>query len=300
MTGGTAVPDVKAEVRAFYDSVGWQEIGDGLYQNARYEDLRPVSREYIRRCHERVARHIPRTGRLLLDAGSGPIQYPEYLEYSRGYDRRVCLDISLLALREARKRIGAHGLFVLGDLAALPFRSAVFSGVVSLHAVHHVPMEEQATALAELDRVAETAGSAVVVYSWGGHSRLMAFFRPAIAAANGLRRQYARLRGRASSAARPSGVLGASGSHSFKHDYAWMKAALARIGGGDILVWRSVSTEFLRSLIFRRALGRSLLRLVYALEELAPHWFGRHGMYPMVVLRHGNRDHPRGNGYEMA
>ena len=37
--------DVKREVREFYDSIGWQQIGDGIYQNARYEDLRPVVRE---------------------------------------------------------------------------------------------------------------------------------------------------------------------------------------------------------------------------------------------------------------
>ena len=55
-------------------------MGEGLYQNARYEDLRPVAREYISRCHQRVSRHLPPEGRLFLDAGSGPIQYPEYLD----------------------------------------------------------------------------------------------------------------------------------------------------------------------------------------------------------------------------
>ncbi len=44
-------PDVKQQVRKFYDQVGWQLEADGLYQNAHYEDLRPVSAEYIHRCH---------------------------------------------------------------------------------------------------------------------------------------------------------------------------------------------------------------------------------------------------------
>ena len=47
-------PDVKQQVRKFYDQVGWQLEADGLYQNAHYEDLRPVSAEYIHRCHGRV------------------------------------------------------------------------------------------------------------------------------------------------------------------------------------------------------------------------------------------------------
>ena len=54
--------EVKQQVRAFYDQVGWKTVGEGLYQNARYEDLRPVSREYIHRCHLRVNRHLQPTG----------------------------------------------------------------------------------------------------------------------------------------------------------------------------------------------------------------------------------------------
>jgi len=124
-------PDVKQRVREFYDSVGWKQVGSGLYQNARYEDLRLVSREYIHRCHVRVNRYLKKMGKFLLDAGSGPIQYPEYLEYSSGYQYRVCLDISILALDEARERIGSHGLFVVGDAANLPFKPEAFDGVVS-------------------------------------------------------------------------------------------------------------------------------------------------------------------------
>jgi hypothetical protein len=84
---------VKQQVREFYDQVGWQKAAGDLYQNARYEDLRPVSAEYIRRCHLRVGRHLAQNGRFLLDAGSGPVQYAEYLTYSQGYRYRVCTDV---------------------------------------------------------------------------------------------------------------------------------------------------------------------------------------------------------------
>ena len=113
---------VKARVREFYDRVGWRAIGEGLYQNARYEDLRPVSAEYLHHSHLRVGRYLVPEGKFLLDAGSGPIQYPEYLEYSAGFKYRVCLDLSRRALIEARDRLGAGGLYVLGDVARLPFR----------------------------------------------------------------------------------------------------------------------------------------------------------------------------------
>ncbi len=161
-----AETEIKQQVREFYDQVGWQVVGEGLYQNARYEDLRPVAREYIQRCHSRVAEHLAPTGELFLDAGSGPIQYPAYLEYSREYHYRVCADISIVALQEARARIGDHGLFVVADVAHLPFKDNAFDGVVSLHTIHHLPQEEHLQAYAGLLRVLRPGASGVVVNGW--------------------------------------------------------------------------------------------------------------------------------------
>jgi hypothetical protein len=78
--------------------------------------------------------------------------------------------------------------------------------------------------------------------------------------------------------------LAAPGSHTFKHDFTWMKGVLEGLGGGEIRVWRSVSTAFLRTLVHRRLFGGPLLWLLFWLEELAPHWFGRHGMYPLILI----------------
>src|SRR5687768_1904363 len=97
--------DTKQKVREFYDEIGWQPGDGGHYQNARYEDLRPVSHEYIHKTRLRVMNGLIPTGKFLLDAGSGPVQYEEYKTYSQGYQKRVCLDISIQALREARNRI---------------------------------------------------------------------------------------------------------------------------------------------------------------------------------------------------
>jgi SAM-dependent methyltransferase len=133
---------VQQEVRQFYDAVGWQQVSDGVYQNAQYEDLRPVSREYIHKCHLRINRYLRHSGKYLLDAGSGPIQYPEYLSYSEGYKYRICLDISIVALKEARDRIKNQGLFVVGDIAQLPFKNGSIDDVVSLHTIHHLPPED--------------------------------------------------------------------------------------------------------------------------------------------------------------
>jgi SAM-dependent methyltransferase len=284
---------VKEQVREFYDSVGWKEIGPGVYQNARYEDLRPVSREYIHRCHMRVARHLPAAGNYLLDAGSGPIQYPEYLEYSRQYKARVCLDISALALKEARTRIGEHGLFVVGDIANLPFAKESIEGVVSLHTVHHLPEGEQKQAFFELFRVLKKGGRAAVVYSWGNASPLMWRLRRLIAFINRLKEVGV---SRAQSGGQESpgeeafrteehAMLRSPGTFTFKHDYQWVSENLKSLAGLEIRVWRSVSTAFLRTFIYPWGLGRFWLRLIYWLEERVPHFLGRYGQYPLILFQ---------------
>ena len=158
--------NTKQQVREFYDQIGWSQIGSGLYQNARYEDLRPISHEYIHKCHLRVNRYLAENGDFLLDAGSGPVQWPEYLTYSAGYRFRVCADISITALREARTRLGGRGLYVVADIAELPFKGEVFDGAVSMHAIHHLPLSEHKHAYLELNRVLKPAQSAVVVNGW--------------------------------------------------------------------------------------------------------------------------------------
>lgn len=280
--------DVKQQVREFYDQVGWQEIGGGLYQNTHYEDLRPVSAEYIHRCHLRVSRHLQPSGRYLLDAGSGPIQYPEYLEYSRGYEYRVCADISTTALQEARKRIGSHGLFVVADVAYLPFRADAFDGAVSLHTIHHLPEEQHQQAYLELYRVLAPQRAAAVVNGWPA-SRLMSAFEPLMRLSRRLRSLAARLRGEQRAPRKPKqSKLDPDGSQkgtfTHRHDYRWVQTVIATDMPLEILVWRSVSVRFLRTLIHSWLAGRYWLRLLYWLEERNPHYFGEIGQYPLIVI----------------
>ncbi|GIV64242.1 MAG: class I SAM-dependent methyltransferase [Chloroflexota bacterium] len=277
---------VKQQVREFYDQVGWQTVSDGLYQNARYEDLRPVSREYIHRCHLRVNRHLAPRGNLLLDAGSGPVQYPEYLTYSQGYRYRVCADLSILALREARKRLGEHGLFVVADVANLPFRPDVFDGVVSLHTLHHLPLKEQKQAYRELYRVLTPGGSLAVVNGWTD-SPLMRRLGWLVSLMETTGKWVARLRGKEKSTnpneGKAPGKAAPTGTFVEKLDAAWLRRELTELQP-QIWVWRSVSVRFLRAVIHRLLAGRLWLRLLYALEERFPHYFGEKGQYPLIVI----------------
>ncbi|MBP7228652.1 MAG: class I SAM-dependent methyltransferase [Longilinea sp.] len=281
---------VQQQVRHFYDEVGWQKEGE-QYQNARYEDLRPVSAPYIHRCHLRVGRKLKPNGRFLLDAGSGPIQYPEYLTYSQGYRYRVCLDLSMVALKEARQRIGAHGLFVVADVAHLPFRQDAFEGVVSLHTLHHLPVEEQPSAYRELYRVLSPQCSAVVVNGWTD-SPLMRRLLPLVRVMERLGGLFKKKQavaaplaaGTTDTASTNTSTGAATGTFVQKLTPDWLRQQLGREMRLEIGVWRSVSVRFLRAVIHPWLLGRVWLRLLYALEERWPAFFGEKGQYPLIVI----------------
>ncbi len=279
---------VKQQVREFYDQVGWQRTSGDLYQNARYEDLRPVAAEYIHRCHLRVGRHLAPRGRFLLDAGSGPVQYEEYETYSANYERRVCADISIVALQEARRRLGAHGFYVVADVASLPFAPEVFDGAVSLHTLHHLPLAEQGKAYGEIYRTLAPGRSAVVVNGWTD-SPLMRRTAWLVRLAESAGKRLARLRGRAPAEPKPgsAGQPAAqepTGTFVNKLDAAWLRGLLGGKMRFEILVWRSVSVRWLRALVHAPTGGRLFLRLLYWLEERAPRWFGENGQYPLVVV----------------
>jgi SAM-dependent methyltransferase len=276
---------MKEDVRDFYDNIGWSQAEAGRYQNARYEDLRPVSRAYIHNCHLRVQRHLTPQGRFLLDAGSGPIQYPEYMSYSQGYDHRVCADVSITALQEARRKIGDHGLFVVADIANLPFRRGVFDSVVSLHTIHHLPRTEHARAYRGLQDALAPGRTAVVVNGWST-SPLMDPFR----AFSRLRKRLwlfaRRLLGRGDQSGKKKKEP-AQEKNTFveKHDHRWFRRHIAPHMDVEVLVWRSASVHFLKNYIFDQRGGRRILDWLFRLEERFPHFFGRNGTYPLVVIR---------------
>jgi ubiquinone/menaquinone biosynthesis C-methylase UbiE len=286
--------EIKQQVQDFYDQVGWQEVSDGVYQNARYEDLRDVSREYIHRCHLRVANHLNPSGRYFLDAGSGPIQYPEYLVYSKGYDYRVCADISLQALLEARKRIGNHGLFVVSDVAALPFASNTFDGVVSLHTIHHLQIDEHPIAYKELYRVVKGGCMVVVVNGW--HKPLLGEILKR------LRKFTLRIQGivlhrilrRKPKAAIVNSVGSMQPRNEVKSTFVqknrpdWFKNEISSQIPVEIKVWRSISVKDMRTFIHPGWGGRGILRSLFWLEDRFPYWFGQNGQYPLVVISKSN------------
>jgi ubiquinone/menaquinone biosynthesis C-methylase UbiE len=271
--------NTKQQVREFYDQIGWSQAGDGLYQNARYEDLRPVAQEYIHKCHLRVNRYLDSKGDLFLDAGSGPVQWKEYLTYSENYKYRVCADLSITALKEARGRLGDKGLYVVMDIAHLPFKADTFDGLVSMHTIHHLPSQDHKTAYAELVRVLKSGRRAVVVNGWSNPPLMRAADHVAKLFKRPVKSEPAQV-----NAEEPTGTF------VHKSNAGWLRDEMKDVTPIEIYCWRSVSTKFTRTYIREKAGGKILLRFIYWFEEMFPRFFGENGQYPIVAIKKTTKD----------
>jgi len=285
---------VKGQVRQFYDEVGWQAGDDGLYQNASYEDLRPVSQEYIHKCHLRVNRHLAQKGEYLLDAGSGPVQYTEYETYSAGYVKRVCMDLSFVALKEARKRLSEKGLYVVADISKLPFRSEIFDGIVSLHTIHHIPVDEKVQTYKDLLACLKPGKTMVTVDGWGYSPLMVRTGRLLRVAEKRLAKKTTidQIQQESGFQEQEEQIEAINALHQYragtfveKLDAKWFKQAMKGQVPFKILVWRSVSTRFLRTMIQPQWAGRFWLKILYWLEEIFPRFLGENGSYPMIVMK---------------
>jgi ubiquinone/menaquinone biosynthesis C-methylase UbiE/uncharacterized protein YbaR (Trm112 family) len=267
----------KQLVKNFYDNRGWFADEAGNYEDAViYEDLRGVAKDYIKKCHDRVSRFLNPTGKYMLDAASGALQYEDYLQYSDGYQYRVCVDFSFQALTEAKKKLGAKGLCILCDMTNMPFKDNVMDGFVSLNTIYHIPKEEQATAVKELYRVLAVGGKGVIVYDWFKHSPWMNFWMLPFRSVVYIKNRTLNAFGKA------FGTKGAEKLlyfHAHKPDYFEKN-----LPPYQLKVWRSLSVHFMRYYIHSWLFGKQILAWVYNQEEKNPEKCGRKGEYPMLVF----------------
>lgn len=290
-------------IMRFYDEIGWQITDRRVFYDADInEDMRDVSRRYIRDCHLRVNKYLQQRGRYLLDIASGPVQYEDYLTYSHHFERRICCDISFKALKWAAARIGDKGIFIQCDITNIPLKDQAVDAFVSLHTIYHVPPQKQMTAFRELERVTRNGGRGVVVYSWGSSAwgarlsgptralraapgRVRTGLRPFVP--NVLLTWLRRCRPITAAAAGAHGTPSqAASTYCFHaHNFKWYRSNVAAGGHWTLRVWRTLSLDFLKRNIPDRAAGRRFLGFVYRIENRFPALLGRIGQYPLFVFR---------------
>ena len=264
--------EAEKNVSDFYNTVGW-ETDDGITKDARdSEDLREYAREYVGKCRLRVLREIPPQGEYLLDMASGPIQYREYLEYSKNYKKRYCIDLSAKALADAKKKIGDHGEYLCGSFFDIPLHVDFFDCAISLHTIYHIDKDRQEEAVRKLIRVTKPGRPIIIVYSNPDTliSRLVLPLRYIKKWVQAIRRRLFK------SDAAPD-------LYFFRHPLAWW-GRFSDVAQVRIMPWRSFASNHQKYLIPDNKLGKKIFDVLYDAEERFPDFFVRHFQYPMIVL----------------
>jgi len=256
--------DAEEKVSSFYNSSGWDEA-DGITEDARrWEDVRPCASDYVSRCRLRIARHIPPSGRYMLDMASGPIQYPEYLQFSSGYDKRFCVDLSKKALDVAKKRIGDRGEFLCGSFFDMAFEPNFFDCSISLHTIYHMDIDRQEEAVRKLLNITRAGQPLIIIYS-NPNAMISSFLGKLRKLKSGGRSQdeealYFEL-----------------------HPLEWWNR-FSDDADIDIFPWRSFTARQQRLIFPDNFIGRVMFKLLFWLEDAFPRFFARHFAYPMIVL----------------
>ena len=209
-----------------------------------------MTREYDHKTNLRPLKYLREGGKYLLDVASGAVPQPEYLKFSDAFEKRICIDLSFLALQQARKKLGDKGIYILGDITNLPLQDDICDAVISLHTIYHVPADEQGSAFRELYRVLKPGRTALVIYNWGEHSFLMRLadipLNPPIL---GTLRAFKRVFGgkaKATNSSAPSlPPRPARGLYFHAHTYRWFKREMSKYFDFDMVCWRIVDQQFL-------------------------------------------------------
>lgn len=255
--------ETEAKVRQFYEAEGWKATGpEGASRDAAlWEDLRPTSADYVRACRRRLLGHIPVSGERFIDAASGPIQYPEYLEYSWCYTKRICVDISLNALKQAQEKLGEAGEYLHASILDLPLPDNSIDAGVSLHTIYHIPAEQQEAAVRQLIRVIKPGKPLLVVYA--NPDRILARIKRWV------------------TGKRPDPKAGPIYYHAHSLDWWQRFHDSCEV---SILPWRSLTAKDMHFFFPGNFLGRWMLALVYRWERAFPNWAVNWGAYPLILL----------------
>jgi len=255
-------------VSKFYNSIGW-ETNNGITEDAkRWEDLRPVASTYVNKCRLRVLRHIPQEGDKILDMASGPIQYPEYLKYSKNFNKRYCVDLAESALAAAEKKIGNHGVFLHGSFMDIDMDENFFDCAVSLHTIFHIDKDMQESAVRKLLYVTKPGQPVIIVYS-NPNTFLSLPFK--------MFRMVKTILTRKKQTETDSDI------YFYQHPNEWWQK-FYDISSIEMYPWRSFAANIMKKIIPNNKYGEKILSVLFSLEEKFPNIFIKYFQYYMIVL----------------
>ena len=290
---GSMTRDVEGGVAKFYDTVRWDaskwhDLSESKKAYSRWDDMRDCAKSYSQRCRSRAFRHIPLSGEYMLDMGSGPLQFYEYVEYSRNFEKRYCVELSARALEDAQAKIGDHGVFFHGSFFDFELQDNFFDCSLSLLTIFNIHKDEQETAVRKLIRVTKPGKPVIIVYmnphtivtalasSWP--ARTFQTIKSTLLNTKARRKRRKQLAKSHEKAAKKDSVL-----YFHRHPIEWW-SRFSDVATVEILPWASLSPLTQKTVIPDNRLGARILDFLFVLEERYPQFFGRYAEYPLIVL----------------
>lgn len=277
------INNAEEKVSKFYNTVGW-ETKEGITEDAKqWEDLRECAKEYVSKCRLRVSKYIPDNGEKILDMASGPLQYKEYLEYSKNYKKRYCVDLSLKALDAAKEKIGDHGVFLHGSFFDIDFEQDFFDCAISLHTIFHIDKDRQEEAVRKLVSIIKLGRPVVIVYSnsetiYTLQIRIVKNILKKLIPTDILKKIKILLAGK-----KNENELREPGLYFFAHPITWW-TNFSDVADIQIMPFRSFSSDVQKAIIPNNAFGKKLFGYLFNLEERFPSFFAKFFQYPIIIL----------------
>lgn len=249
-------------VNKFYNNFGWGKKNKHTLDATLFEDLRYYSKEYVSKCRKRINNYIPRKGSNLLDFASGPIQYKEYLQYSKNFKYRHCVDFSRIAIRDAKLKLGKNGKYYCGDFFKIKLKKNYFDCILSLHTIYHIDKKLQTTAVKKLINISKKKSPIIIVYS---NPNTIINKLSKLIFHNRKKKNKTNL-------------------YFFCHPISWWYQ-FENKANIQIKPWRSFSSDHQKKLFPNNYIGKSLLSFLFLLEEKFQNFFIKNFQYYTVIIK---------------
>ena len=256
-------------VQEFYEDFGWAHVGSDTNDALLNENLSEVARVYTRKVRLRVKENIG-SGFNMLDVGSGPIQYEEYLAYSDNFQKRICVDLSKRALVEAERKLGRRGVYLQGDyLQMSELHAKPLDGATLINVLYHVEKDLQEVMVNRILGSLNRGSRLVVVYSnpWSFSSIMTRF-------ALLVRRNFARYLGRAKKVSQ-------NPIYFYRHNLKFWNR-FNNVANVQLKAWRSFDPSIEKIIFREKVFGEFLLEKLFKLEEYK--FWARIAEYQLIVL----------------
>jgi ubiquinone/menaquinone biosynthesis C-methylase UbiE len=261
---------IKNSLKTFEDSHKWI-------------DFREISSKYIKNSLIKASKFYPPTGKCFLDIASGPVGFQEYMALSDGYEYRICVDISVNTLIQAKiniEKAGKKGIYICGDITNIPFCDNSVDTIISQHTLYHIPKNDQKTAVEEMYRVAKPDSKIVIIYSWFYHSWFMNITLNIIQIYRILRhfsgKIYIRL------------FKSKPRLYFYSHSPRWFKKSFSFSNNIEFFCWRSTNKYFMNLYIHKLLFGKQILNKLIEIEDKYSRFMSHFGEYPAIIITKKN------------